>query len=144
MAIDQQWICYIPLNHRHVINTHIIQIVNNVNSSSSWQVSRFNNPHVLSRFSLFKFVEVLLEVSELLWQDVCVSHYVKRISSKLFLHFNQVVAQSVFPCDLVTGWEVIHFLILVQTLIDVGLATWRTPEEIPFMRICVWETISFK
>ena len=54
-----------------------------------------------------------MEVLEFIWQDVSVRNEVKLGAAEALLHLDIVVAQSVFPCDLMTLWEVIDFLELI-------------------------------
>lgn len=35
MAIDQQWIPYIPLNHRDIINLDLRKVIDYINTSTS-------------------------------------------------------------------------------------------------------------
>jgi hypothetical protein len=60
------------------------------------------------------------------------------------LHLYYVLAEVIFPSDLIALWEMIYFLILVKALIDVGFAARVTPEDIPVVRFRVLETVGFK
>lgn len=46
VAIDEERVGDIPADHRGFIHVHIVDVVNDVDSSSLRSVSRFYNPHV--------------------------------------------------------------------------------------------------
>lgn len=93
---------------------------------------------------LLKFLVMRVEIAELIRQDVGVRHEVKVLLAKAFLHPHYVVAKSILPGDLVTRWEMVDFLILVQAFIDVRLAATRAPQDIPLMRLSMGEAIVLK
>jgi hypothetical protein len=65
---------------------------------------------------------VSIEITKLIWQNVGVWNEVKGSFAELFLHADHVVAETVFPGDLVTLREVVDLLVLIQALIEVALA----------------------
>lgn len=85
-----------------------------------------------------------LEVLELVGQDVRVWDYIKMVFSKSFLHFNEVVAESVLSSNFKARREVVDFLVFIQSLVQVRLATRRAPEDVPFVALSVGEPIDFQ
>jgi len=85
-----------------------------------------------------------VEIAELIRQDVGVRHEVEVLLAEAFLHPDYVVAQAVLPGDLVTRWEMVDFLVLVQAFIDVRLAATRAPEDIPLVRLSMGKAIVLK
>ncbi len=53
------------------------------------------------------------EFSELLWQHVGIGYKIEEGLSMLFLHFDYILAEVVFPCYFITGWKMIDFLVLI-------------------------------
>ena len=66
---------------------------------------------------------MLIELAKFIRQNICVGYEVEVLLAVPLLHPDDVEAQSIFSCDLMTLWEVIDFLVLVQTLVEVTLAT---------------------
>ena len=56
--------------------------------------------------------------------------------SKPLLHPDTIEAKSIFSSDLMTLWEMVDLLVLIETLIQVALARGRRPENIPLVRLC--------
>ena len=63
-----------------------------------------------------------VEVMELIGEDVSVRDEIKLISTKSLLHFDIVIAKSVFSCDFITLWEMVDSLEFIETFIQVALA----------------------
>lgn len=57
------------------------------------------------------------------------------------MSFDKVEAQSVFACDLVTHWEVVDSLILVETLIQEGLARAARPQDVPLVGVSIGKVV---
>lgn len=87
---------------------------------------------------------MLVEVTELVWEDVSVGDKVKLVLSIALLHFHYVLTQLVFPSYFVTGREVVYLLVLIQTFIQVGFARRIGPENIPLMGLSVLEGVGFQ
>ena len=85
-----------------------------------------------------------MEIVEFIWQNVSVRNEVKLLSSEPLLHLHVVIAEAVFPCDLVALWKVIYSLELVQSFIQVALARAGRPEQIPLMRLRMLKAVVFK
>jgi len=66
-------------------------------------------------------VKVPIEISELIGQIISVRYDVKSLLAKFILHFDNVGAQSVFPCELETIGIVVDLLIFIQIVIDILL-----------------------
>ena len=65
------------------------------------------------------------------------------LPSKPLLHLHIVVTKAVLTGDLMTLWEVIDFLELVQAFIEIALARTRRPENVPLVRVSVVEGVAF-
>lgn len=65
------------------------------------------------------------------------------LSSKFLLHFDIIETQSILPCDLIGVWKMIDPLIFIQSFIKICLTAATGPEEVPFVRFCVFEIVSF-
>jgi len=82
-----------------------------------------NDPNVLFAVMLFELLIVLIEFTEFIRENVSIWYKVKMLFSKSFLHSDNVEAKSVLPGDLMTLREMINFLVLIQALIEITLAT---------------------
>lgn len=85
-----------------------------------------------------------IKVTKFIWEDIGIWDEIKRSFSKFFLHTNHIVTETVLSGDFIWLREVIDFLELVQSFIKITLARRRAPKDVPFMRLCVTETIAFK
>jgi hypothetical protein len=101
MTVDQQWVSNILTNNRRFINIHIINIVYQIDSFALTGVCWLDDPHILFAFVLFQLLVMIIKISELLWQNVCVRRKVKRCFAKFLLHTNSVIAHPVFSCDFI-------------------------------------------
>lgn len=77
----------------------------------------------------------------LVGQNIGVRNEIIMLSSKLFLHFDIVKAESIFLCNLVRAWEMVDSLVLIEPLIKVLLASATGPEKVPLMRLSVSKPI---
>ena len=93
---------------------------------------------------LLEFLIVVVEITELIWQNIGIWRKVKCILSEPLLKAHDIEAQTVLPGDLVALREVIDLLILVKALILVALARTGAPEEIPLMGVRRRETMLLK
>lgn len=66
MPINQQWIGNIPTDNRSVINTHIINVINDVNTFALGRVSRLHYPYVFLAIVLLEFLVVSIEIAKLI------------------------------------------------------------------------------
>jgi hypothetical protein len=66
---------------------------------------------------LLQFLEMGIEITKLIWQNVSVWDKVKVLLSILFLHTNHVEAKSIFSSDFIALWEMIDFLVLIEPLV---------------------------
>ena len=66
-------------------------------------------------------MKVPIEISELIRQIISVRYDVKCLLAEFILHFDDVGAQSVFPCELETIGKVVDLLIFVQIIVDILL-----------------------
>ena len=64
-------------------------------------------------------------------------------SSKFLLHFDIIETQSIFPCNLIRVWKMIDSLVFIQSFIKIRLTAATGPEEVPFVRFCIFEIVCF-
>lgn len=82
---------------------------------------------------LLELLVVVVEVPKLLRQDVGVWRQIEGGLPMLFLHPHDIVAEPIFPRDLVRVRELIDLLILVQAFVLVGLEASARPKQVPVM-----------
>ena len=85
-----------------------------------------------------------VEVTELVREDICVRHKVKVLLSIALLHTDHVEAAPILAGDLMTLWEMIDFLVLIESLIKIRFATARGPQDIPLVRLSRAEAVMVK
>jgi hypothetical protein len=120
-----------------------MNIISYVNSFSLARTARFADPQILVRGLLLQLIVMHVEICVLFRQTVAVRNNVEWSMSKLFLHVNYVLTKIVFPCDLITSREMVHFLILIETFIYVGVGTVGHPQDVPVVRLCHPEPVNF-
>ena len=117
MTIDQEWISDVLTNHRSLIYIHIVDVIHEVDTSTLACVGWLHNPNILFAFMLFQFLVVVVEVTKLIRQDVCVRAEIKSRFAESFLHTHYVETQSIFASDLITLREMVNLLVLIQAFI---------------------------
>lgn len=122
MTVDQQRVCYVSGDYRELINVNVIDVIDDIDAFTLSRVSWFYNPNVLFAVVLFEFLVVLVELSKLIRQDVCVRDEIKVLFPVAFLHAYHVEAESILSSNLMALREVIDLLILVEALVQVALA----------------------
>ena len=85
-----------------------------------------------------------IEISELIGQIISVRYDVKSLLAEFILHFDNVGAQSVFPCELETIGEVVDLLIFIQIVVDILLVGLTWPKDIPVVWLCLLEAIDLE
>ena len=133
VAINEQWVRDVLANYWCLVNVYIVYVVYEIDSLALTAVSRLYDPDILLAFVLFQLLIMIVKVTELIGQNVCVRRKVKSMSTKLFLHSNDVEAHPVFAGNLVGLWKFVDLLILVQTFILVRFAAPTGPQKIPFV-----------
>jgi len=144
VRVDKQWVSDIPRDNRQLINVDLIDVIYDVDAFTLGRVSWLDNPHVLPLIMLFKFLEMGVEITELIRKDVSIRDEVILLFSEFLLHLNDIYTESVFSGDLIRLREMIDLLELVETFINVRLATCRRPQNVPFMAFCMTESVGFK
>lgn len=71
---------------------------------------------------LLQLLVVLVELSEFIWQDVSVGNEIKVLLPISLLHPDHIKAEPILPRNLVALWEMVDFLILVQSFVQIALA----------------------
>lgn len=102
MAIDQQRIGDVARDHRQIVILQVVQVVNDVDTSSSAEVCWFHYPQIFLGLFLLEEIEVRVELSQLVGKNVCVwNNIIDATSPELLLHFHDIKAQSVFPSNFI-------------------------------------------
>ena len=74
-------------------------------------------------------------------QNVCIRNKVILRATKSLLHFDIVVAKSIFPSDFITLWKMVYSLEFIESFVEVAFARACRPEHVPFMTLCVAERV---
>ena len=144
VSVDQQRVRDVAGDDGCVINVQLIQGFYQVDAAAARRIGRLDDPDVSLWLRLPQFLEMSMEVVEFIWKNVSLGDEVKLLSTKTLLHLDIVIAKTILPRNLVTLWEVIDSLELVQALIKIALARAGRPEEVPLVRVSVAEGIVFK
>jgi len=123
MPIDQKWIGNISGNNGQLINIHIVDVINQSDTSSLSCISWLHDPNVLFAIVLLQLLVMLVEFSKLVWKNVGVGNKVKMLFSVSLLHSYDVETESVLSRDFMTRWEMINLLVFVKALVEVTFAT---------------------
>jgi len=107
VSIDQQRIRDILRYHRSLVNIHIIDVINQKDAIALARVRGLDDPNVFLALVLSQLLVVIVEVSELLWQDVGVWCDVYCGLAVFLLHTHYVVAHAILPCNLERAWELV-------------------------------------
>jgi len=122
VSVNQQWVRNILRDYTSLVHVHVVDVVDDVDTSSLAGVSRLDDPNIFLALVLLKFLEVVVEVPELIRQDVGVWGEVKYGLSESFLETHNVEAEAILAGDLVTLREVVYLLVLIKTLVLETLA----------------------
>lgn len=115
-----------------------------MDAPTSWGIGGLDDPYVAFWLSLAQLLVVSMEIVEFLRQDVCIRDEVILWTTKSLLHFDIVVAKSVFPSDFITLWEMIYSLKFIESFIEVAFAWASRPEHIPLVTLSVAERVCLK
>ena len=143
MSVDQERVGDVLADHAGFVHIHVVDIVNQVDSFALTGVCGLDNPNVFLALMLLQLLIVIVKVAELIGQDVRVWYKVKWLFAETLLHAHHVKAKAVFACNFMALWEVINFLVLVQTLVLVRFAGARTPEQVPLVGFRVSKPVAF-
>ena len=72
VAINEQWVRNILANYWCLVNVYIVYVVDEINSLALTTVGRLYDPNILLAFVLFQLLVMIVKVSELIGQNVCV------------------------------------------------------------------------
>ena len=98
-------------------------------------VGWLDDPDVLLAVMLLQLLVVLIELSELIRQDVCIRRKVVMLFAILLLHPHYVEAKPVLPGDLMTLREMVDLLIFIQALVQIALTAAGGPQDVPLMAL---------
>lgn len=76
---------------------------------------------------LFQFLVVFIKLTKFIRKDISVRYKVKMLLAIFFLHSDDIETQSVLSGDLMALWEVVNFLVLIQTFVQIALAAGGAP-----------------
>ena len=158
MPIEQQWVVNIPANDTSLMFWHELQLVKDENTLALTWTLWLDYPHVALRCLLdiaiviaallsdlvLLILKVFFELFLLLRQDKSLWYEVEIRLRILFLHFDYINRKSIFSRELKAQWEMIDFLRLVQSLIEISLTLSMCPEHVPVMPVCIHEPIQLK
>lgn len=74
-----------------------------------------------------KALEVCIELSIFIRQHISIRNEVKKGLAMFLLHLHNVLAQVIFPSNLITLREMINFLVFIQPFIEIAFASGVTP-----------------
>lgn len=134
----------IPSYHTFVYPTDIVNIVSDVNPFPLARAAGLTDPKVLIRSLLLKFIVVDIKIHPLIREDIRIWYDIESFMSMLLLHIYNVLTQRVFSSDFIAAWEVVDLLVLIQPFVDIRISTRDHPQDIPIVRFCVPESISFQ
>jgi hypothetical protein len=77
-------------------------------------------------------LKVVAELLKLIRQHISVRQEIKRLAV-LMLHLVDIHRKLVFPCELVALREVVNLLVLIESFVQVGLATAARPQQVPLV-----------
>lgn len=121
MSVYEKRVGDVLANDTCLVNVHVVDVINEVNTATLAGVGWLDNPHVLLAFVLLQLLVVVVEVTKLIGQDVSVRRKVKTALAESFLHSDDVEAESILASDLVTLREVVNLLVLIETLVLITL-----------------------
>jgi hypothetical protein len=84
---------------------------------------------------------MIKQVTIFIWKNVGIWNKIKRVSPKLFLHFNIIEAHSILSCYFIGIWEMVYSLELIEALVEISFTTATGPKHIPLVRLCVTKAI---
>lgn len=141
MSVDQQGVGHVSRDDRGVVNIDIVDIIHDIDTLALTRVCRLNDPHVLLRVMLLQLLVVRVEVAEFVWEDIGIRDKIEVSLAILLLHSDHVVAEAIFPGDLIALGEMIDLLVLIETFVDITFAATRAPQHVPLMALSVTETV---
>lgn len=127
MTVDQQGVRDVLADDTGLIDVNIIDVVNEVDATALTSVCRLDDPHILLGLVLLELLVMIVEVTELVWQDIGVGGEIEGRLTVSLLHTDDVEAETVLAGDFVTLGEMVDLLVLVETLILVGFEAGGTP-----------------
>ena len=143
IAVDEQRVGHVPRNDAELVHVEVVDIIDNVNSSTSARVAWLHNPDISARVRLLQLMIVIQQVSIFIGQYISVRYEIKVFSSEFLLHLDVIETQSVLPRHLVGVWKMIDPLVFIKTFIKIRLTAATGPEEIPFVGFGVFEIVGF-
>ena len=102
MPIDQKWIGNISGDNGQLINIHIVDVIDQSDTSSLSCISWLHDPNVLFAIVLLQLLVMLVEFTKLVWENVGVGNKVKMLFSVSLLHSDDVETESVLSRDFMT------------------------------------------
>ena len=113
VSVDQQRVSDILRNDACLVDVDVVDVIYKVDAAALAGVCRFDDPNVFLAFVLLQLLVVVIKVSELVGENVCVWHEVECTFAVALLHAHDVEAKAVFASDFVRLREMIDFLVLI-------------------------------
>ena len=117
VTVNQQWVGDVLADDTGLVDIHVVDVINKVNTSALAGVRRLHDPDIFLAFVLLQLLIVVVEVAKLVRKDVGVRGEVEGALAKPLLHAHDVEAESILAGDLIRLREVVDFLVLVKTLV---------------------------
>lgn len=141
MPVDQQRIRDVLADHAGFVHVHIVDVVDDVDAAALARVGWLDDPNILLRLVLLQLLVVVVEITEFLRENVGVGSKVERGFSELFLHSDDVEAETVLSSDLGRLRELVDLLVLVQTLILVVFTAATGPKQVPLVTLSLAQPV---
>lgn len=122
MTVNKQWIGDVLGDYTRFIDIYIVDVVNDVYTSSLARIGGFDNPDVLLRFVLLQLLIMVVEVTKLIRQYVGIGAEVKCRLAKALLESDNVKAETILSGNLVRLREVVNLLVLVEAFVLIAFA----------------------
>ena len=135
VTINQKRVRNILRNDASLVNVHIVDVVHDVDTAALTGVGWLDDPHVFLALVLLQLLVMVVKVTEFVRQDVGIGTEVQSRLAEALLQPNYIETESVLAGNLITLWEMVELLELIEAFVLVALAGTRTPQDVPLMRV---------
>ena len=133
IAVNKQRVGYISGNNAQFVYIQVIDIVDDMDTSSSTRIAWLYDPDIAPWISLLQLLVMTQQISVLIWQDIGIWNEIESITTKFLLQFYVIEAKTIFSGNFIRVREVIDSLIFIQAFIEIGLTTTAGPKQVPLM-----------
>ena len=92
MTVNQQWVGNVLADNTSFINIDIVDVIDQVDTSSLARVCRFHDPNIFLAFVLLEFLVVIVKVTKLIGKNVGIWREIKCTFAEALLHSHNVEA----------------------------------------------------